>query len=110
MRSNKHGIIGAIAAIGLRASGNDGRAIWVNGHEINGLAGTYMVGEVYCRTHVDAIRTIDGYKIPTNASIDFENKRIQPVLKDNTITFLVEEINSGQNESIICTSFKASLN
>ena len=110
LRSDKNGIIGAIAAIGLRTTGNDGRAIWVNGYEINGLTGTYMVGEVYSRTHVDAIKTIDGYKIPTNASINFENKRIQPVLKDNTITFLVEEINNDQNESIICTSFKASLN
>jgi hypothetical protein len=106
----KNGVIGAVAAIGLRATGNDGRVIWVNGYEIKGLTGTYMVGEVYCRTHVDAIRTIDGYKVPTNASIDFENKRIKPVLKDNTITFLVEEINNGQNESIICTNFKASLN
>jgi hypothetical protein len=110
LRSGKNGIIGAIAAIGLRATGNDGRVIWVNGYEIKGLAGTYMVGEVYCRTHVDAIRTADGYKVPTNASIDFDDKTIKPVFKDNTITFLVEEITNGQNESVICTSFKASLN
>lgn len=108
-KKNK-GIIGAIAAIGLRATGNDGRVIWAKGHEIIGMKGTFMAGEVYCETHVDIIKTIDGYKIPTDATIIFDNKLIKPILEDNIVTLIVEEVNNEKSENFICTSFKASLN
>lgn len=111
VRESKNGMIGALAAIGLRASGNDGRVVWVKGHEIKDLAGTYMVGEVYCKTNVDIIKTTSGYKVPISASLNFENNRIKPVLIDNAITYLVEEVNEGAlNKEIIGSTFKASLN
>ncbi|MBI5538954.1 MAG: hypothetical protein HY951_02775 [Bacteroidia bacterium] len=105
-----NGVIGAIAAIGLRATGNDGRVIWAKGHEIIGMKGTFMAGEVYCETYVDTIKTIDGYKIPTDATIIFDNTLIKPVLEGNNVTLIVEEVNSRKSDNFICTSFKASVN
>lgn len=107
---NNSGIIGALAAIGLRATGNDGRVIWAKGHEIFGLKGTFMAGEVYCETYVDTIKTIDGYKIPTDATIIFDNKLIKPVFEDNNVTLFVEEVNDDKIDDFICKSFKASIN
>ena len=69
-----------------------------------------MAGEVYCETHVDSIRTLEGYKVPTNATIVFDNKFIKPVLEDNNVTLIVEEINNEEMDNFICTSFKASIN
>lgn len=107
IRRGKKGVIGALASIGLRASGNDGRVIWVNGHEVKGLVGTYLAGEVYCETHVDLIKTVDGFRIPSNAHIKFNDKRIKPILLDNIVTLLVEEIKENKNPSLICTNYKA---
>jgi len=108
-RKNK-GVIGALSAIGLRVTGNDGRVIWAKGFEIDGMKGTYMAGQVYYETHVDTIKTADGYKVPTNATINFDNKLIKPILEDNSVTLLVEEINDKNGENFICTNFKASIN
>jgi tRNA(Ile2) C34 agmatinyltransferase TiaS len=110
VEQNNTGVIGALAAIGLRATGNDGRVIWAKGHESIGMKGTFMAGEVYCETHVDTIKTLDGYKIPSNATIEFENKLIKPVLEGNNVTLIVEEINNEKLDNFICTSFKASIN
>ena len=107
---DNNGLIGAVSAIGLRATGNDGTVIWAKGHEIIGMKGTYMAGEVYCETYVDTIKTLGGYKVPTNATIIFENKLIKPVLEDNNVTLIVEEINENKTDNFICTSFKASVN
>lgn len=85
-----HGIIGAMAAVGLRATGNDGTMIWVKGHEISDMKGIFHAGEIYSQTRVDCITTLDGFKIPVNATIEyFEN--ILPVIKENYVTLFVEE-------------------
>ncbi len=110
IRKKKNGIIGALAAIGLRATGNDGRVIWVNGYEMKGLIGNYLAGEVYCETHVDSIKTEDGFKIPINAHINFTDNRIKPVFKENSVILLVEEITTGKIEELSGNNFKAILN
>ena len=110
IKTGKNGQIGALAAVGLRATGNDGRVIWVKGHEIKGLLGNYLAGEVYCETHVDTITTKQGYKIPNNASIDFDDSRIKPILKENAITLIVEELSEGKNEELSVSHFKATHN
>ncbi|PKP19372.1 MAG: hypothetical protein CVU05_11540 [Bacteroidetes bacterium HGW-Bacteroidetes-21] len=85
-----HGIIGALAAIGLRATGNDGTLIWVKGYEINDMKGIFHAGEIYSQTRVDCIKTIDGFKIPVNATIEY-SENIHPVIKENFVTLYVVE-------------------
>ncbi len=113
--NKKKGIIGALAAIGLRSTNNDGRVIWANGFEVPQMRGTYIAGEVYYQTHVDAIRTLDGYKIPTNSTIIYENKLSKPILENNIITLIVEEVSENEfknsdNIEAISNSFKISVN
>lgn len=113
--TRKLGLIGALAAIGLRLTNNDGRVIWANGFEVPEMKGTYIAGEVYCQTHVDTIKTSDGYKIPTNSTIIYESKFSNPVIENNLITLIVEEvgeneINNGDNIKSICNRFKISVN
>jgi hypothetical protein len=90
IKENSAGIIGALAAVGLRATGEDGYVIWVKGHEIINMAGIFHAGEIYCHTRVDSIRTADGFRIPVNATIEWQNEA-HPVILENYITLLVEE-------------------
>lgn len=53
------GIIGAAAAVGLHAGGEDGRYLWLP--VLRDMAGTTIrVSELMDRTGLDAIRTLDG--------------------------------------------------
>lgn len=111
----KSGVIGALAAIGLRLTSNDGRVIWANGFEVPNMNGTYIAGEVYCQTHVDTIKTSDGYKIPTNSKIIYDNKFSKPIIENNLITLIVEEVSDNElknsdNIEAISSSFKISVN
>lgn len=87
---NARGMIGALAAVGLRATGDDGSMIWVKGHEINQLKGIFHAGEIYCSTRVDCIQTCDGFRIPVNATIEWQPQS-RPVIRENHVTLLVEE-------------------
>ena len=40
------GVIGALAAVGLRKSGNDGRFIWLAGKELRDFSGIYSAKEL----------------------------------------------------------------
>jgi len=113
--NKKKGIIGALAAIGLRSTNNDGRVIWANGFEVPQMRGTYIAGEVYYQTHVDTIKTLDGYKIPTGSTIIYENKLSKPILENNVVTLLVEEIkekriNSNELMGAFSSNFKILVN
>jgi len=95
IKQGASGIIGALAAVGLRATGNDGRMIWVQGREISEMQGVFVAGEIYSTTRVDSIKTLEGFKIPVNATIEL-NKSARPVIKENTITLFVEECNEKE--------------
>lgn len=90
IRKNAAGIIGALAAIGLRATGADGYVICVKGHEFSTMSGVFHAGEIYCHTRVDSIITTDGFKIPVHATIEWQGDA-HPVIMENYITLLVEE-------------------
>jgi hypothetical protein len=87
------GIIGALAAVGLRAWGNEGRLVDLPGiHELKGLV---TVGEILARSPIVAVQDIDGKNIDINEIIDSLDwirpslvggqpvLRVQPVLSGN---------------------------
>ena len=90
INKDSRGIIGALAAIGLRATGDDGTMIWVKGHEINDMTGVFHAGEIYCNTRVDCIKTSEGFRIPVNATIECIGIT-KPQLMENYVTIIVEE-------------------
>jgi hypothetical protein len=71
------GVIGALAAIGLRAGGNDGRLVDLNGiHDITGLL---TVAELLRRTDIDRVEETGGRVLGGNEVIDSQD-RIRPSL------------------------------
>lgn len=86
------GIIGALAAVGLYTSGNDGRFIWSRGvREITGIQNTT---QLFKNTDIEEIRTVDGTHVPEDACIDVGTWP-RPVRLDGRTVLLVEAVPSG---------------
>jgi hypothetical protein len=88
----KIGQIGALAAIGLRKGGNDGRFIWLPGtkdlREFE--AGIYKSSELIEILSIDQIIALDHTRIKNEAYICCDNWT-RPVLKNGLVTLLVEK-------------------
>ncbi len=87
------GVIGALAAIGLHASGNDGRVIWLP--KLRELEGTFTVDELSKLLEVD-VMTVSGKALPPSAEIVTEDW-MRPVLREGRAILLAEEIINGGN-------------
>ena len=83
-----NGIIGALAAIGLRYRGNDGRFLWIP--NINQLSGIYTYSELMQIAPFERIETLRGRAPRSDEKIDV-GKWIRPVLRDGRCVLLVEE-------------------
>ena len=82
------GVIGALAAVGLRHAGNDGRFLWLPG--LRDLAGVYPVATLCARGHIDAVRTLGGETLPPAAQVDV-GAWVRPILRDGQAILYVEE-------------------
>ena len=89
------GIIGALAGVGLRASGEDGRFLWLHGlRELNGI---YRVEELLTQTGIQEVRSLDGNNLPMEAQVDVGGW-VRPLLRVDKAILYVEEVNeNGQN-------------
>ncbi|HLO84934.1 MAG TPA: hypothetical protein VK203_07965 [Nostocaceae cyanobacterium] len=67
LTGTKDGIIGALAAVGLRKTGNDGRFIWLSG--LYDLAGVYTASQLFQAVKIDRIRDVEGKEIDKNVRI-----------------------------------------
>jgi hypothetical protein len=86
--------VGALAAVGLRLSGNDGR---IKGHlKIESANGVVTPDEIKRQTHVEVVRTIDGRLLKENDKI-LLGEKVKAVLLDYKSTLLVNEIKSDRN-------------
>jgi hypothetical protein len=85
----KGGIIGALAGVGLRKSGNDGRLFWLSGKELREFNGVYTCAELFNTSNFDEIISMNGHKVNSNDRI-FVNDWLRPVMKNHKITVIVE--------------------
>jgi hypothetical protein len=83
------GIIGALAAVGLRKSGNDGRFLWIRG--MRKYMGVMTVAEVFDETGVERIHCVNG-EVPLKEDKIMLPEWWRPVLKDNKAVLFVEQI------------------
>ncbi len=83
------GIIGALAAVGLRHAGNDGRFLWLPG--LRELEGKYPVSALAV-AHMDCVCTLDGTQLRPETLVDV-GEWGRPILKDGKATLFVEEKN-----------------
>lgn len=90
------GMIGALAAVGLRAWGADGRFVWVEG--IRERAGQHCsIAEVLAETGVDVVSTLDGREITEGTQILNLGDWPRPIARDGRAVLLVEESDDKQN-------------
>ncbi len=83
------GIIGALAAVGLRKAGNDGRYLHVEG--MRRLMGVMRAEEILRETGVETIETMDGAAVTGNPRILLD-PWWRPLLRNNKATLIVESI------------------
>ncbi len=81
------GIIGALAAVGLRDGGDDGRFLWLKG--IREISGVYMVGQLQQLIPIDAVQTLEGAEVPPADWVEL-GPWIRPLLKAGRAVLLVE--------------------
>jgi hypothetical protein len=88
------GVIGALAAVGLRRGGHDGRFIWAEG--VRELAGTRTVATLLATTGIDSVESVDGRPVPPEAEVVVDPWP-RPVLLHGRAVLLVEE--SGDDDA-----------
>lgn len=88
------GQIGALAAVGLRKEGNDGRFIWLHGiRELRDFdTGIYSVKELKRDAGIDQVRSNTGFDLPDNERINCHGWT-RPILLKNCSVLLVEKTN-----------------
>jgi hypothetical protein len=85
----KGGIIGALAGVGLRKSGNDGRFFWLSGRELREFNGIYPISELVETSNFDLIISINGQIVQLTDRI-FVDEWLRPVMKNYKISVIVE--------------------
>jgi len=93
------GVIGALAAVGLRKSGNDGRFIWLRGKkELREIeAGVFPVDLLKSDFGIEQIMDTEGNCLVEIVPVHVHDW-FRPVLKDNQVTLIVEkQINNGKH-------------
>ena len=87
LTGEKIGVIGSLAAVGLRAEGNDGRILWLPYlREISGSCSSKDLKKLIC---LDRIETIDGNEVDEDSIIVLTDWT-RPVVKDKKITLIVQ--------------------
>jgi len=86
------GIIGALAAVGLRSGGNDGRFIWRKGRkELREVQeGIITSNELIDELELDQIMSLEGDQPATDERI-YINDWVRPILKDNKSILIAEK-------------------
>ena len=89
---NHEGIIGSLAAVGLRAGGNDGRYIWRKGKkELREVeAGIFLIKDLIKELELDAIQTLEGTK-PDMRDTIIVNDWVRPLLKNHQAVLIAEK-------------------
>jgi hypothetical protein len=82
------GIIGALAGVGLRQAGDDGRFLWLPG--LRELKGKYPVAQICEDGHIDRVCTLDGMNLAPDARVDV-GEWVRPVLRNGQATLYVEQ-------------------
>jgi hypothetical protein len=86
------GIIGALAGVGLRQAGEDGRFLWLPG--LRELRGEYPVAQICAQGHIDRICTLDGIVLAPDNRVDV-GEWVRPVLRGGQATLYVEQHNQA---------------
>jgi hypothetical protein len=91
------GVIGALAAVGLRRGGGDGRFIWLHG--LRELSGSTTVDSLLATTGIDSVETTDGRQLPRDAEVVVDPWP-RPVLLEDRAVLLTEKYSGGDGTGV----------
>ena len=91
IKGSGEGVIGALAAVGLHASGDDGRFVWLP--KLRDLDGRYTVAGLTDLLDVQ-VETISGDALPPSAEIE-ALEWMRPILRGGRAILLAEEENAN---------------
>ena len=105
LTGTKDGIIGALAAVGLRTGGNDGRFIWLNSKKnLRDIEdGIHSVENLISQSGINKVES-DGDEIINQNEKVYLNEWARPVLRNNESILLVEKEINNQNYEWKCTA------
>ncbi|MGR8932256.1 MAG: hypothetical protein ACU836_16630 [Gammaproteobacteria bacterium] len=90
LTGDQGGVIGALAAVGLRAEGREGRFIGLRG--IRDLAiEDYSLAQLQTQTDIEAVQTVDGEPVTDPEATITMGDWVRPVLFNGQATLLVEK-------------------
>ncbi|NVO20800.1 MAG: ABC transporter substrate-binding protein [Bacteroidetes bacterium] len=93
LTGEKCGIIGSLAAVGLRKEGNDGRLLWMpNLRETKGI---FKVSEVFALLSPDAIIDMEGKQVSAESKVELTDWS-RPVMRGNKITLILQPCNKDE--------------
>lgn len=95
------GMIGALAAVGLMAQGNDGRLLWTK--NLRESSGIFTVSEYQWLTGIQTIVDSEGQPLPDFAAVHIL-EWTRPVMRNGLITLIVEKYETGRNLDYISAS------
>jgi len=93
---DRMGVIGALAGVGLRRGGQDGRFIWLEG--VRELTGTAKAGTLLATTGIDSVETVDGRPLPADAEV-LVDPWPRPVLLHGRAVLLTESCGEENERS-----------
>jgi hypothetical protein len=93
LTGNHGGMIGTLAAVGLRANGQDGRFIWLPG--LRELDGIYTANRLFEVSGIDTILSLNQAVVPPDARIDVGDW-CRPIMRDGQAVHLVEAVHNSE--------------
>lgn len=99
----KIGVIGSLAAVGLRKGGNDGRNIWLKGVELRELKGAYVVSTLKDIINIQSVVTKEGIKVNDSDRIEV-GEWLRPPIKNSKNTVIVEQSKKSEDYEWKCVS------
>ncbi len=99
LTGTRQGVIGALSAVGLHRSRNDGRFLWMRG--VRDLQpGTYLLKELKAKTDIERFETIAGVAVLSDdVSITF-TEWARPVFRDGYAVLLLEQENNDERPNL----------
>jgi len=96
LTGTKDGIIGALAAVGLCYSGNDGRFILIENIDLREIKGLFKTSQILDQHIADKIMTTDKRSLINNENI-FMGEWVRPLLKESNKVLIVEKSENTTN-------------
>jgi len=105
LTGTKDGIIGSLAAVGLRAGGNDGRFIWLNSKKnLRDIEhGIETVEDLIQQTGIDVVQSVKNEIVNITDRV-FLNDWARPILKNKESILLVEKTLKNSSHEWRCAT------